>query len=136
MNVIDTNIWIYRPDSRDPAKQQTAKHLIDSIRPLTLPCQVGCEFVAASRKLEPFGFSHDDAWDALADMQALAALVLPEPDLWPDARDVERKHPLSFWDALLVATCMRNKVATLYTDDMGAPRMINGLSLANPFSTP
>ena len=97
MNAIDTNIWIYRHDTRDPAKQQTTKQLIDTIRPLALPWQVGCEFIAASRKLLPSGFTQDDAWDALADMQVIAsAILLPVPDLWPETRALEVKHGLSF----------------------------------------
>ncbi len=137
MNVIDTNVWIYRHDLRDAVKHQTAKQLINTTRPLGLPWQVGCEFIAASRKLEPFGFSQDDAWDALLDMQAIAAaILLPVPDLWSQPRANQTKHGLSFWDALLVATCARNGVVTLYTENMGAPRVIDGLSLLNPFAKP
>lgn len=51
MNVVDTNIWIYCHDTRDPAKQQRARELVRTVRPLTLLWQVGCEFIAASRKL-------------------------------------------------------------------------------------
>ncbi|MBY0513446.1 MAG: hypothetical protein K2P78_05990 [Gemmataceae bacterium] len=40
---------------------------------------------------------------------------------------------LSFWDALLVAACLRGGVTVLYTEDMGAPRVIGALSLVNPF---
>jgi predicted nucleic acid-binding protein len=137
MNAIDTNIWIYRHDTRDPAKQAIAKQLIASVQPLLLPWQVGCEFIAASRKLEPFGFSADDAWDALTDMQAMAAgLLLPSAVLWAEARSLQGRYSLSFWDALLIAACIRGGIQTLYTENMGAPRTINGLSLINPFTVP
>ena len=61
MNVIDTNIWIYLHDSRNPAKQLKARHVIATAHPLALPWQVGCEFIAASRKLQALGFSEDQA---------------------------------------------------------------------------
>src|SRR6266849_1450306 len=117
MNVIDTNIWVYRHDKRDPQKQFVAKNLISTIRPLALPWQVGCEFIAASRKLVPTGFSEADAWAALADMQTIAAMVLmPIPRLWTDAQSLQTRHTLSFWDALLVAACLHAGVHVLYTE--------------------
>jgi predicted nucleic acid-binding protein len=134
MNVIDTNIWIYRHDVRDPQKQLVAKNLISSIGPLVLPWQVGCEFIAASRKLAPLGFDEAKAWAALGQMQAMATVVLmPVPQLWQDAQSLQGRHSLSFWDALLIAACIHGGVQVLYTEDMGAPRQIDGLSLVNPF---
>ena len=137
MNAIDTKVWIYRDDTRDPVKQAKAAQLIGTIRPLVLPWQVGCEFVAAARKLQPLGFSEDDAWDALEDMQVMADVVLlPVLDLWSETRSLQARYSLSFWDALLVATCLRGGFAVLYTEDLGAPRTIDALSLVNPFTGP
>jgi predicted nucleic acid-binding protein len=138
MNVVDTNVLIYRHDTRDPVKQGKARQLIGSVRPLALPWQVGCEFIAAARKLQPLGFSEDDAWDALADLQVIAspAILLPVPDLWPETRSLQSRYSLSFWDSLLVATCIRGGVHVLYTEDMGAPRTIDSLTLINPFTVP
>ena len=68
MNAIDTNIWIYRHDARDPNKHAVAKNLIANARPLALPWPVGCEFIAASRKLVPLGFDEPKAWAALLKM--------------------------------------------------------------------
>jgi hypothetical protein len=47
MNGIDTNVWIYSHDSRDPQKQSVAQQLISTTRPLALPWQVGCEFIVS-----------------------------------------------------------------------------------------
>ncbi len=106
-------------------------------RPLALLWQVGCEFIAASRKLAPLGFTEDQAWAALAAMQILAdAILLPVPDLWRQTQALQGRYSLSFWDALLVAACLHGAVKVLYTEDMGAPRTINGLALVNPFLAP
>lgn len=134
MNVIDTNIWIYRHDTRDPRKQLVALNLMATVRPLALPWQVGCEFIAASRKLAPIGFVEADAWADLADMQATAnSVLMPVPQLWQDAQSLQARHALSFWDALLVAACLHGGVTILYTEDMGSPRQIDSLTLVNPF---
>lgn len=137
MNVIDTNLWLYSHDMRDQFKQGIAQQLIATTRPLALPWQVGCEFVAASRKLATVGFTESQAWAALVAMQAIAdVILLPVPDLWPETQALQGRHSLSFWDALLASTCLRGSVTVLYTEDMGAPRTINGLSLVNPFLGP
>ena len=134
MNVIDTNIWVYRHDARDARKQVVVRNLIATVRPLALPWQVGCEFIAASRKLAPIGFDEDDAWAALADMQSLAKIqLMPIPKLWPAPQSLQSRYSLSIWDALLVAACLEGGVQILYTEDMGAPRQIDGVSLVNPF---
>jgi len=122
MNAIDTNVWLYSHDTRDPRKQAIAQQLIASTRPLALPWQVGCEFLAASRKLASVGFTEAQAWDALVDMQILADVVLlPVVALWLQARSLQSRYSLSFWDALLVAACLAGGVATLYTEDMVRP---------------
>jgi predicted nucleic acid-binding protein len=134
MNAIDTNVWLYAHDTRDPRKQAIAQHLTTSTRPLALPWQVGCEFVAASRKLASIGFTESQAWAALTAMCGMAdCILLPVADLWPETRALQGRYSLSFWDALLVAACVRGGVSTLYTEDIGAPRTIGSLSLVNPF---
>ncbi len=134
MNALDTNVWLYTHDTRDPRKQGLAQQLVAAARPLALPWQVGCEFVAASRKLAATGFSEAQAWAALTAMRALAdAILLPVPDLWPETQALQARYSLSFWDALLAAACLRDGVQILYTEDMGAPRTIDRLSLVNPF---
>jgi predicted nucleic acid-binding protein len=134
MNALDTNVWLYSHDTRDPRKQGLAQQLIATARPLALPWQVGCEFVAASRKLTAAGFTEAQAWAALTAMRALAdVILLPVPDLWPETQALQARYSLSFWDALLVSTCLRGGVQVLYTEDIGAPRAIDSLSLVNPF---
>ena len=93
MNAIDTNVWLYSHDTRDPRKQGIAQQLIATTRPLALPWQVGCEFVAASRKLATAGFTEAQAWAALAAMRVLAnAILLPVPDLWPETQALQAPY--------------------------------------------
>ena len=134
MNAIDTNIWLYTHDPREPKKQAEAKQLIGAIQSLALPWQVGCEFIATNRKLASQGFDEAKAWLALAAMQKMATkILLPSPQLWPITQDLQTRHSLSFWDALLIATCIDGAVKRLYTEDIGSPRVIDGLTLINPF---
>ena len=135
MNALDTNVWIYSHDSRDAEKQRRAQQLIADAHPMVLPWQVGCEFVAAARRLEQFGFSQEDAWAALDDMRAMAAVVaMPTSQVWPAARDLQARFSLSFWDAVIVAACLEAGVQTLYTEDFGGVPVVDGLNVVNPFA--
>jgi predicted nucleic acid-binding protein len=134
MIVLDTNIWIYSHDTRDPRKQAVAQKLIADVTPLALPWQVGCEFVAAARKLAAAGFSEANAWSSLADMQQMADFIaLPDAADWAAAEALQSSDGLSFWDAVLLASCQRHEVRTIYSEDMGSPRIVQGIQLVNPF---
>ncbi len=136
MNAIDTNVWIYFHDTRDPRKQRLAQELVATVGAVVLLWQVGCEFISAARKLEPLGFKPEDAWNALADMQTMAErVVMPTPKLWWRGRDIQSNHSLHYWDALLVACCIDAGVTVLYSEDIGE-RVIDGLRIVNPFTNP
>jgi predicted nucleic acid-binding protein len=97
---------------------------IAATRLLALPRQVGCEFVAASRKLAAAGFTEAQACAALAAMRGLAdVILLPVPDLWTEAEAIQGGLSLSFWDALLVAACLRGGVRVLYTEEYGRTKV-------------
>jgi predicted nucleic acid-binding protein len=50
------------------------------------------------------------------------------------ALSLTASHSLSHWDSILLAAWLDGGVSKLYTEDMGAPRMIGGISLVNPYS--
>jgi predicted nucleic acid-binding protein len=114
MNAIDTNVWIYCHDTREREKQAAALELIAEVGSIVLLWQVGCEFIASARKLEPFGFKSHDAWEALRDMEAMAdKVVVPRPELWWSCRVLQQNHSFHYWDALLIACCLDAGVAGL-----------------------
>jgi hypothetical protein len=63
MNAVDTNVLLYVHDPRDLDKQATAAALLESLTDGVLLWQVACEYIAASRKLQPFGYSFTQAWE-------------------------------------------------------------------------
>jgi predicted nucleic acid-binding protein len=134
MNAIDTNIWVYCHDSRDGEKQRAAQQLIETAESIALLWQVGCEFIAAARKLQPFGFTQEQAWQSLEDMRSMAdAVLLPVPELWTQCRAIQQQHGMHFWDAILVSTCIHYQVATLYSEDVPESDDFHGLRIINPF---
>ncbi|HKQ07125.1 MAG TPA: PIN domain-containing protein [Blastocatellia bacterium] len=136
MNAVDTNVLIYVHDPRDPVKQAIANSLVHSLSDGVLLWQVACEFIAASRKLAPYGFSRDKAWQELNMLQALWATKLPRWAVLQRAETLQNRYNLSIWDAMIVAACLEGGVAYLYSKDFGAYSQIESLTLINPFKTP
>jgi predicted nucleic acid-binding protein len=62
----------------------------------------------------------------------LFPLVLPVPTVLDRALDFADRFSLAHWDSMILGACAEAGIATLYTEDMGAPRTINGIQLINP----
>jgi predicted nucleic acid-binding protein len=133
MIALDTNVLIYACDRSDPRRQQAATQLIERTTDGVLLWQVACEFVAASRKLSAQGFTGSDAWNRLAEFQAVFPLVLPSVDALQRARQLHLSSGVSFWDAMILAACAGAGVATLYSEDV--PGTAPGdVKVINPFA--
>ena len=135
MNAVDTNILIYVNDRRDPAKQAIAVSLVSSLTDGVLIWQVACEYLAASRKLEPLGYDRVQAYQYIRDLQQVWYTVLPTWAIIDRAEDLMRRFSLSHWDSMVVAACLEANVDTLYTEDFGYSD-IDRLKIINPFKSP
>ena len=136
MNAVDTNVLIYSRDPRDPRKQAAANNLLASLADGVLLWQVACEYLAASRKLEQFGYDLTQALADVSDMRAAWLTVLPTWEVVDRAERLLKKYSLSFWDALLVAACLEAGVTRLYTEDFDDSLRAEGLEVINPFAAP
>jgi hypothetical protein len=77
MNAVDTNVLLYVHDPRDRDKQTTGVALLQSLTNGVLLWQVACEYLAASRKLEPFGFNRAQTWLDIYDLRRVWTTILP-----------------------------------------------------------
>src|SRR6266849_4741880 len=135
MNAVDPNVLVYVRDPRDAAKQQAAVKLTTGMGNGALLRQVACEFVAASRKLAPFGFTQAEAWRELERLRQLWTVILPSEEVLLRAEQLTATHNLSFWDSMLVAACMEGRVTRLYTEDFDTSlSRVTGVEIVNPFS--
>ena len=135
MNAVDTNVLFYAHDPREPAKQAMAVSLIESLGDGVLLWQVACEFLAASVKLEPYGFPRNRAWEELRDLRRVWATVLPSWPVIDRAENLLTRYSLSYWDAMIVGACLEGGISRLYTEDYSAYPKIDGLEIINPFQT-
>ncbi len=134
MNAADTNVLLYVHDPRDLDKQATAAALLQSFTDGVLLWQVACEYIAASRKLEPFGYSRTQAWEDISDLRRVWTTILPSWGVLERAERLSSSYSLSFWDAMVFAACLEGGVTRLYSEDFVAYLRVDGLEIVNPFS--
>lgn len=139
MNAIDTNVLLYSVDRNEPAKQLKAQQLLIQLRsaaePTILLWQVLGEVAQQLRrwrdqgKLTPVEFSqHIHAF------RHVFPLALPTADAFDRATSLAERFSLSHWDSMILGACQAAGATRLYTEDMGAPRNIDGIELVNPFA--
>lgn len=133
MNAVDTNVLIYVQDARDPVKQAKAIALVKGLSDGVLLWQVANEYLAASRKLVPFGYNHAQAFQDINNWRKVWTTILPTWAVMDKAEDVRQRFSLSFWDAMVIAACLEGGVTRLYSEDFDAYQQIDGLQLVNPF---
>jgi predicted nucleic acid-binding protein len=133
MNAVDTNVLLYVHDPRDVTKQLTASNLLKSLTDGVLLWQVACEYLAASRKLVPFGYNLAQAYQDVRDLQRIWFTLLPSWSTLDRAQTLVNTYSLSFWDAMIIAACLEAGVTRLYSEDFDAYGHVDGLQLINPF---
>jgi predicted nucleic acid-binding protein len=133
MRAVDTNILIYAHDPRDASKQQIAIDFNQSLTDGVLLWQVACEYLSASHKLAPLGYSRVDAWQDIRDLHLVWTTLLPVWRVQDIVEDLLNRYSLSFWDAMIIAACLEGNVMRLYSEDFDAYPQIADLEVVNPF---
>jgi len=133
MNAVDTNVLPYAHDPRDADKQTTAVSLIQSLTDGALLWQVACEYLSASRKLQPPGYSRSAAWQDIRDLRRVWTTILPAWNVIEKAEALPKRYSLSFRDAMIIGACLEGSVTRLYSEDFDAYREFDGLEITNPF---
>jgi predicted nucleic acid-binding protein len=62
----------------------------------------------------------------------LFPIVLSSVPVLDRALDFVQRFSLSHWDSMILGACAEAGISKLYTEDMGAPRTIDGIELVNP----
>jgi len=135
---IDTNLWAYRLDRREPDKSEFVRNWLRELaleQEIVISTQVLIELRSVlTRKLKPALSWHDTraALEALAEFEivpANASLVL-------DAHELSRAWKLSWFDALIVEAAIRSGCERLYSEDLGHGQAFEALCVENPFVSP
>lgn len=134
---IDTNLWVYRLDRREPEKTAFVGEWLRALaseHEIVISTQVLIELRSVlTRKLKPAL-----SWlDTRAALEALAGFdVVPaNSSLILDAHELARAEKLSCFDALIVEAASRAGCERLYSEDLDHGRRYGHMSVNNPFRT-
>jgi predicted nucleic acid-binding protein len=133
---VDTNVLVYAHDRSEPRKQPVARALVDGLwgnRTGVLSTQVLQEFyVVATRKFDP-PMTRREAREIVS-LYAQWPIVEVDVALIVAASELEERHGLSFWDALIVEAARRSGAARLASEDFQAGRRYGGVRADDPFA--
>jgi len=132
---VDTNVLIHARDPRDAGKRARAgewvRMLWDEQRGRT-SVQVLSEYYDVLTRKFARQIKREDAWD---DVQRFLAWNPQSTDreVLLNARRIEERHRLSWWDCLIVAAAQAQGCVLLLTEDLQDGADYSGVSVRNPF---
>ena len=133
MHFLDTHILLYSI-SRDPAeaiKRERAIALLDRDGG-ALSVQVLQEFyVNVTRKI-PRPLSKESA--RLVVSSYAVWCIDTTPGEMSNAFQIEDASKIGFWDALIVASALKNGATRILSEDLNPGQMIAGIRIENPFA--
>ena len=138
MIAIDTNVLIYSLDRNDIVKRAKARSLLRQLRlqhdDVIIPWQVMGEFLRFVRSLQDQKrIDRKDLERIFNAYRRLFPLALPTTSILDRVISLTNRYSLSHWDSMLLGACAEARVDSLFTEDMGAPVVIDGIALINPF---
>ena len=133
---LDTNIFVYSFDARQPGKKERALELIGAALQSgqgMISTQVIQEFLnVATRKFDP-PIRSEDCKTYLRMVLGPLCEVYPDPALYESSLEIQQETGYSFYDALILSSALRGGCEILYSEDLQAGRKLGDLSIVNPF---
>ncbi|MBC8417980.1 MAG: PIN domain-containing protein [Desulfobacterales bacterium] len=131
----DTNILVYGFDNSNQEKYEVASGFIIQAYQKgvgVLSTQVLKEFYVTVTQKIPQKMDMDDAEQAIRDF-SMWTVVETNVDLILKAIDIQRRHSLSFWDAMVVAAAKVSTCTNLLTEDLSHDTFVDDVHILNPF---
>ena len=132
-NFIDTNVLVYAEASDAPVKQRAALALLKRLYEEglgVLSTQVLQEYCNVALKKLRLPAQHVRAQ---LDLYEQFEVVLVTPSIIRDGLDLHQTRSVAFFDAIVLASALASGCNVVWTEDMNAGEVINGLRIANPF---
>jgi len=132
---VDTNVLVYAHDRGAGERHDRARRLVADLwesRSGVLSTQVLQEFYINVRRKAAHPVSPGEARNALEDYMTWT-VVTNTPDSIIGAVELERRHRLGFWDALIVQAALDSGAERLLSEDFQHGRRFGTLRVENPF---
>jgi predicted nucleic acid-binding protein len=134
MFFVDTNVLLYAGSKAadDQEKRQTPRGVLVRTD-IAFSAQVLQEFYAVAVSKQRLQMTHDEA---LAVIQSLTHFpVCPiSRDLVLEAIDVKNRFGISYWDGAIIAAAKEMGCSTVYSEDLSAGQVYDGVTVVNPFA--
>jgi predicted nucleic acid-binding protein len=138
LRFVDTNILIYAYDATAGVKHEQAKTLIAELWESRLGClsiQVLQEFYVTVARKVARPLAGDVAAEVVADLAAWRVHAPIVEDV-NQAIAIHRRYAISFWDAMIIRSAAQLGCATLWSEDLNAGQVYEGVRVGNPFAEP
>jgi predicted nucleic acid-binding protein len=126
---VDTNVFVYAVDTDEPQKRARAIELLAELEErIVISAQVLTEyFVTVTRKLA----RPESPQRAERAVRTLARMTVVDVDraLALAAVSLSRASQLSVWDAAIIAAAQRAGCALLYSEDLSAGQVFDGVTV-------
>lgn len=135
---VDTNVFVYRHDLSDPAKQQVAEQwirLLASTRAGRLSYQVLQELFATLTRARGPVFRNSEAREIVESL-AVWRPIQTDLSLLQRAWDIQERYRISWWDSLIVAAAQAGGCQILLTEDLQDGQVFDRLRVFDPFASP
>jgi predicted nucleic acid-binding protein len=131
---IDTNVLVYAEASDEPQKQRAALALLKSLYDENLgvlSTQVFQEYCnVALKKLKlPAQYVR-----AQLDLYEQFEVVQVTPQIIRAGLDLHQTRSVAFFDAIVLASAHAAGCNVIWTEDMNAGEIVNGVCISNPFA--
>ena len=133
---IDTNVFVYQLDTRDPRKHAIAERIIREALAGDNAC---ISFQVVQECLNTVLRKAEIALDAASARAYLDTVLTPlqqvdsSPALYQRALDVHQRWRFSFYDSLIVAAALEAGCKRLLSEDLQHGQRIESLRIENPF---
>lgn len=131
---VDTNVLVYAFDETAGTKHEVARSLFERLWSEgrgALSVQVLQEFYFVVTQEVPQPVEPPSAIDIVRDLTYWEVHAPVSEDVL-GAIDLQQRHRLSFWDAMIVWSAQRLGCGELWTEDLTAGEEYDGLVVVNP----
>ncbi|HXE08339.1 MAG TPA: PIN domain-containing protein [Acidobacteriaceae bacterium] len=133
---LDTNIFVYAYDNRDPLKQSIALNLVRDLMnadEAVISYQVVQEFFNVALVKSRNKLTIESADLILRDVFRPLIFVPSTIALISSALALERRYLLSWYDSLIVAAAQYAGCSVLYSEDLQHGQQFGTVKVTNPF---
>ncbi len=133
---LDSNLLIYSIDEKDPSKREHVQKFLDEIDTIHVPVistqTIGEFFNVSTRKLRIPKENSMILCNLLKDKYPIYEISVENVY---HALKISRQTQFSYWDSLILAVAIDTGCTIVYSEDLNAGQIIEGVKIINPFAS-